>query len=88
MNPFMIAPLTHDGQSCPTGYSPGDEATEHTSSACYMRTDILTLLGCDSIHMLEGWWHSRGANVERTVALAVGMPVTYAGDHEAPEGDQ
>lgn len=88
VNPFMVAPLTHDGRPCAPGYSPGDSVAAHTSSACYMRTDLLALLGCDSIHMLEDWWHSRGANVERDVAIAIGMPITYADGHEPNEVDQ
>jgi len=81
VNPFDIEPLSH-AAACPDGYSPGDTSTVHTSSTCFMRTDLLVLLGCDSILMLEDWWHSRGARLERDVALAVGMPVAYADGHD------
>lgn len=85
VNPFNVPPLEHPGQPCPPGYDPGDNATGHTSSACFVRTDLFALLGCDSVLMLEGWWHSRGAKRERDVALAVGMRVAYAGNHRDDE---
>ena len=72
-------PLSHPGQPCAEGYHPGaSDASEHTSSACYMRTDLLALLSCDAIHMLPGWRESKGATVEHAVAVACGMPVTFA----------
>ena len=43
-----------------------------------MRTDLLALLSCDAIHMLPGWRESKGATVEHAVAVACGMPVTFA----------
>lgn len=77
VNPFDIAPLTHPGQACAPGYHPGDGEHEHTSSACYMRTDLLALLSCDLIYLLRGWERSKGAGVEHAVARACGMEVIH-----------
>ena len=74
VNPCDIAPADHDGE-CPPGYDPGEDASGHTSSACYMRADLRALLDCDAIYMLPGWRESRGATAEHTVAVACGIPV-------------
>ena len=74
VNPCDIAPVDHDGE-CPPGYDPGENANGHTSSACYMRTDLRVLPDCDAIFMLPGWRESRGATVEHAVAVACGIPV-------------
>lgn len=34
----------------------------------YMHRDIAALALCSAIHMLPGWWHSRGARKEWLVA--------------------
>lgn len=78
VNPFNVAPLSHPGVECGRGYHPGDNEHGHTSSACYMRTDLMALLSCDSIRMLPGWEDSRGAQVELMVAKACGMGITYS----------
>jgi hypothetical protein len=43
----------------------------------YMRFDIRALTFCDSIYMLKGWEKSKGANIELTVAQAIGLKVLY-----------
>jgi len=73
INPCNISPATHEGE-CPPGYGPG-EGGDHTSSACFMRTDLKALLECDVIYLLPGWQHSRGAKLEYSVAVACGIPV-------------
>lgn len=41
-----------------------------------MRTTLMAILAqADGLAMLEGWERSRGARLENTVALALGMPV-------------
>jgi len=77
VNPCEITPAAHDGD-CPPGYDPGEEG-EHTSSACFMRSDLRALLDCDAIYMLPGWRESRGATTEHTVAVACGIPVLEEG---------
>lgn len=73
VNPCDITPVDHEGE-CPPGYDPGEDASGHTSSACFMRADLHALLGCDAIYMLPGWSRSHGAAVERLVAVACGIP--------------
>lgn len=80
VNPFDVPPISHPGQPCPDGYSPGEDVAGHASSACYLRADLLALLACDELHLLPGWENSRGASVEHAVAAACGMPITYAAD--------
>jgi hypothetical protein len=74
VNPCDIVPVDHEGE-CPPGYDPGEDASGHTSSACFMRADLHALLDCDAIYMLPGWSRSRGATVEHAVAVACGIPV-------------
>lgn len=79
VNPLTLSPAEHPNEDCPdAGYRPGQGAVGHTSSCCFMRADLQALLGCDEILMLDGWQASRGANVEKTVAEAIGLPVHYA----------
>jgi hypothetical protein len=46
----------------------------------YMRLAIAQLVTCDTIALLPGWQASRGARVERHLALDLGMPAVYAAD--------
>lgn len=78
VNPCDITPVDHEGE-CPPGYDPGEDASGHTSSACFMRADLRALLDCDAIYMLPGWEQSRGATVEHAVAVACGIPVLEEG---------
>lgn len=45
----------------------------------HMKYDIQTLLECDAIYMLEGWWHSKGAKLELDVASSCGLAVWFEG---------
>ena len=38
-----------------------------------MRLDLLEMLTCDSVAMLDGWTASRGASLEHRVALDLGL---------------
>lgn len=76
VNPFDVPPVDHEGESCPdAGYPAGDGSDDHTSSCCYMRTDLRALLDCDVIHLLPGWERYKGAGVELAVAQACGLRV-------------
>ena len=43
----------------------------------FMRTDIKALMDCDAIYMLNGWRESKGACIERYMAMALDMIVIY-----------
>lgn len=41
------------------------------------RDDIQRMLKCDEVHMAPDWQESRGAQLERDIALRLGMQVIY-----------
>lgn len=43
----------------------------------YMRKDLQLLAECDSIHMLHGWEHSKGAHLELHIAHRLGFTITF-----------
>lgn len=43
----------------------------------YMKECLKELLHHNTIYMLHGWWHSRGAIVELIVAKACGLKITW-----------
>jgi hypothetical protein len=45
-------------------------------SAC-LRADLKAMLDCDGIALLQGWWASKGANLELHVAHRVNMQVLF-----------
>ncbi len=42
-----------------------------------VRSDIKQMLECDEVHLLPDWQESRGAQLERDIALRLGMQVVY-----------
>jgi hypothetical protein len=42
-----------------------------------VRNDIKKMLECDEVHLLPDWQESRGAQLERDIALRLGMQVVY-----------
>ena len=42
-----------------------------------VRSDIKTMLECDEVHLLPDWQESRGAQLERDIAVRLGMQVVY-----------
>jgi len=44
----------------------------------YMVNGISILLLCDEVHMLPDWQNSKGASLERDIALRLGIKVVYA----------
>lgn len=51
---------------------------EQGSWEAYMRQALRQMLTCDTIALLPGWIHSRGATLERDIAHVVGMTVVAA----------
>lgn len=43
----------------------------------YMKVDIKELCDCDEIYMLENWIDSKGAIIEHTIALWLGLNILY-----------
>ena len=43
----------------------------------FMREDIKALCDCDEIYMLENWMDSKGAIIEHTMAIYLGIKVQY-----------
>lgn len=40
-----------------------------------IKEDIRIILDCDGVATLEGWWASRGAHIETSVAGVIGLPI-------------
>ena len=57
--------------------SPVSEFEGNKSWEDTMRHSIKTMLECDEIHLLPCWQESRGAQLERDIALRLGMNVVY-----------
>lgn len=43
----------------------------------YMRVDVVALVYCDSIYMLDNWLYSKGAIVEYKIAKMLGLKIKY-----------
>lgn len=50
-----------------------------------MRADIKQLVDCDGIVLLPGWVGSRGAGIEYTLAISLGLKVRHAGAFDEME---
>jgi Domain of unknown function (DUF4406) len=72
VDPHAIPPQAHDGD-CPPGARNGD-LDPHTWP-CYLRTDLVAMLQCDALLMLQGHEYSQGASLERYVATKCGMKI-------------
>jgi hypothetical protein len=58
--------------------NPMDLNHDHDQSwESYMRVDLPELLKCDGIYMLRGWHQSKGANIEYSLASALGMKIIF-----------
>ena len=43
----------------------------------YMKEDVKALCDCDQIYMLSNWKDSKGAIIEHTIAMYLGIDVVY-----------
>ena len=51
---------------------------EHDKSwHSYMKEDVKALCECDVIYMLSNWTDSKGAIIEHTIAMYLGLKVEY-----------
>lgn len=57
--------------------SPASEPLPRDNWESTMRQSIKTMLECDEVHMLPCWQESRGAQLERDIAVRLGMNVIY-----------
>lgn len=56
--------------------NPAEVNPDHTRPwAECLRADIVAMMDCDSIVLLPGWMDSRGARLERHIAVQLGMAV-------------
>ena len=66
---------------------PHDDVDPGTPWIPALKLTIMAILAqADGLAMLEGWERSRGASLERQVALALGMPVMTVGSWIRREG--
>jgi hypothetical protein len=62
------------------GYNVVTSVTNHIDSSSWedtMRHSIKAMLDCDEVHLLPCWQDSRGAQLERDIAIRLGMNVVY-----------
>lgn len=76
---LVVNPVEVSACSAEDSWCSGAENDEH-DWACYMRFDIIALMSCDRIVMLEGWQESRGARLELHIAEQLGMAVSFWND--------
>lgn len=53
---------------------------EHKSESTwedFMEKDIAELLRCNAIYLMKNWGKSRGARIERAIALELGLHIFY-----------
>ena len=43
----------------------------------HIAKDIINLIGCEGIYMLQGWEDSQGARIEHAIAKEIGLKVMY-----------
>ena len=43
----------------------------------HIAKDIINLIGCEGIYMLQGWEDSQGARIEYAIAKEIGLKVMY-----------
>lgn len=55
--------------------NPAEEGDLGSQYVDLLRKDIQMILEVEGVAVLEGWWASKGAQVETTVAGAIGLPV-------------
>jgi nucleoside 2-deoxyribosyltransferase len=57
--------------------SPAESINKGETWERTMKQSIKSMLECDEVHLLPGWQESRGAQLERDIAIRLGMDVVY-----------
>lgn len=71
-----INPAHNDGDTVEKALlSAGSPDKPNFTWASYMQRDLPHVLGCDALCLLPGWQDSKGAQLEVTVAKAIGLPL-------------
>lgn len=71
--------LARDGYAvfCPHTQTLGWEDKTDLPYRYYLTNSLYWLAKCDEVVMLPGWQESHGAQIEHTVAGALGLEITY-----------
>jgi hypothetical protein len=67
----------------PAELNDNDSVTWHEA----LRKDLIALLECDTVALLEGWQRSNGAHLEMNVAHRVGIDIVVAREITEPRHD-
>ena len=51
--------------------------SEHDPWEEHIAKDIINLIDCEGIYMLQGWEDSQGARIEHAIAKEIGLKVMY-----------
>lgn len=72
VNPMDILPECAGGPSCP---GLRERSADRHARACFLKWDIIGMLKCDGVALLDDWKESSGAREEVSIADYVKMPV-------------
>ena len=72
VNPVKVENLCVE--ECGSASTFKDGSYKHTWG-CYMKYDIIALLDCDAIYVLDNWMDSKGARIEVALADGAGIPL-------------
>lgn len=77
----VVNPAHNDGKTVEEAMeSAGDPSAPKHTWNYYLKRDLPNLMGCDVVCLLPDWQTSKGANLEVTVANALGMPLMIIRD--------
>lgn len=51
--------------------------SEHDTWEAHLAKDIINLLQCNAIYMLQAWEDSKGSRIEYHIATEIGIPIMY-----------
>ena len=77
INPVELIELINEERRNLNDQHPGLDLKEITVYNKIMGICLCEMCDADEIHMLPGWQDSKGATLEREVAIRLGIPVKY-----------